>query len=335
MSVSAELLRLGLRWTLKRADQRRRAAGRCDEAWVQAARERIEVINRLVQNPPKGTQAISLNADGVKAVRITTPESRGDRYILYLHGGAYAFGSPETYRNFIWRIAAATSASVLFISYRLAPEHPFPAALDDAVKAYSWLLAESAVAPRVAVMDASSGGGLVFATLLRLRDEGLPLPAAAVALSPRTDLALTGASVQKNADADPLLTVEGAASFASCYAAGADPFNPYVSPLYGDPAGLPPTFIQVGSDEILLDDSVRMAEKLRAAGCHVEIEIWPRMPHVWQLYARFVPEARQAIERIGAFVQRWVDVPACRDPGDAEAIPQKGEGTRAAVLSVG
>jgi acetyl esterase/lipase len=154
------------------------------------------------------------------------------------------------------------------------------------------------------IMGDSSGGGLALATLMRLRDEGLPLPAAAVALSPWTDLALTGDSVRGNAGADLLLRFERAASFALHYLAGADPRHPYASPLYGDPAGLPPILIQVGGDEMLRDDSVRMADRLRAAGSPVEIEIWPRMPHVWQLFARVLPEGRRAIARIGAFVQR-------------------------------
>ena len=181
---------------------------------------------------------------------------------------------------------------MLCLQYRLAPEHPFPAALDDAVNAYRWLMAEGADPRRTAVMGDSSGGGLTFATLLRLRDEGVPLPAAAVALSPWTDLALTGPSLQRNSKADAMIRSDEAPRLADCYLAGADPRTPYASPLYGDPTGLPPTLIQVGSDEVLLDDSVRLAERMRAAGCEVELEVWPRMPHVWQVWARVMPEAR-------------------------------------------
>src|SRR5215510_16174046 len=148
----------------------------------------------------------------------------------------------------------------------------------------------------------SSGGGLVLAMLLKLRDEGFYLPAAAVALSPWTDLALTGGSLQRNAEADPMLRGTEGARLASYYLAGADPRTPYASPLYGDPTGLPPTLIQVGSDEILLDDAVRMAERMRVAGCRVELEIWPRMPHVWHLFAPAMPEAHRAIARIGEFI---------------------------------
>ena len=189
----------------------------------------------------------------------------------------------------------------------LHPEHPFPAALDDATHAYRWLLSEGAAPSRIAVMGDSAGGGLVFATLLRLRDEGVALPAAAVAFSPWTDLALTGESFRINADADPMLSTEQATVLCTLVSGGRRAAkNPYASPLYGDVAGLPPALIQVGSDEILRDDAVRMADKLRAAGCSVELEIWPRMPHVWQLFARLVPEARRAVERVGAFVQRQI-----------------------------
>ena len=152
-------------------------------------------------------------------------------------------------------------------------------------------------------MGDSAGGGLVFSLMLRLRDEGVPLPGAAVALSPWTDLAFTGPSLRLNAAADPMLSADDPPQFVEDYLAGADPRTPYVSPLYGDPAGLPPTIIQVGSDEVLLDDAVRMAVRMRAAGCQVELEIWPRMPHVWHVFVPLIPEARRAIERIGSFVR--------------------------------
>jgi len=152
-------------------------------------------------------------------------------------------------------------------------------------------------------MGDSAGGGLVFSLMLRLRDEGVPLPGAAVALSPWTDLALTGPSLRLNAAADPMLSADDVPQFVEDYLAGADPRTPYASPLYGDPAGLPPTIIQVGSDEVLRDDAVRMAVRMRAAGCQVELEIWPRMPHVWHVFVPVIPEARRAIERIGSFVR--------------------------------
>ncbi len=245
-----------------------------------------------------------IDAGGVPGEVITTPASRPDRHVLFLHGGGYVTGSPALYRHFTWRIATAARARVLALDYRLAPEHPFPAALDDSVAAYLWLVGGMGDPRRTAVMGDSAGGGLALALLSRLRDDGLDLPAAAIALSPWTDLALAGASLSLNARSDPMLNAADARLFAECYLAGADPRHPYASPLYGNPAGLPPTLIHVGSDEILRDDAVRMAAALREAGCRVEIEVWRRMPHVWHLFAPVLPEAKQAIANIGAFVDQ-------------------------------
>jgi epsilon-lactone hydrolase len=293
-SLRAELVRLGLRVAFKR----QRAAKTVEEV-----RQRLAMFGHIVPPPPRDTKVSKLDLDGVPAVHVATPRSLDDRHLLYLHGGGHMSGSPGLYRDFTWRIADATRARVTILDHRLAPEHPFPAALDDAIAAYRRLLSDGADPRRMAFAGESSGGGLVFSTLLRLRDEGLPMPAAAVALSPWTDLALTGPSLQTNARADPMIRSEETPRLAAQYLAGADPRTPYASPLYGDHSDLPPTLIQVGSDEVLLDDSVRMAERLEAAGCHVEIEVWPRMPHAWQLWARIIPEANAAIARIGAFVQ--------------------------------
>jgi acetyl esterase/lipase len=257
----------------------------------------------LVSHPPRGTETIAVDAGGVKADRISTGASRHDRHILYLHGGCYVVGWPGLYRDLTWRIATLCRSRVLCIDYRLAPEHPFPAALDDAVAAYRWLLGQGADPHRIALMGDSAGGGLAFATMLRLRDEGVDLPSAAVVVSPWTDLALTGESLRLNADIDALIPVELAPRVVDLCLAGADPRNPYASPLYGDPTGLPPTLILVGGDDVLRDDAVRMAEKMRAAGCHVEIEVWPHMWHVWHMLVRVMPEAKAAIARIAKFMQ--------------------------------
>lgn len=273
MSLRAELLRLGLRFFFKRKGRR--------ESTLDAWRKQLACLGRLVPAPPKDTRVRRVDLDGVKAVAVVTPEARGGRSMLYLHGGGHVTGTPVLYRDFIWRLAAAARAQVFIIDFRLAPEHPFPAALEDAVKAYRALAAEGTDPRQMAVVGESSGGGLALALLLKL----------------------TGPSLRLNADADAMIRSEEAPRLARYYLAGADPRTPYASPLYGDPTGLPPTLIQVGSDEALLDDSVRMAERMRAAGCQVELEIWPRMPHAWHLWARLVPEARAAIERIGAFVQ--------------------------------
>ena len=297
MSWRAELLRLGLRTLLKR-----RSRGFEVEAW----RRGMHRTAPLVPRPPSGTDITVVQAGELRMHRTTTAASRTERNVLYLHGGGYVSGGPAFYRHFAWRIANAVKARVWALEYRLAPEHPFPAALDDAVSAFRWLARETGSAGELLVMGDSAGAGLALCLLLKLRDLGGPLPTAAVAMSPWTDLALTGASLSLNARADPMLNVEDTRLFAACYLAGTDPRSPDASPLYGDPAGLPPTLIHVGSDEILLDDSVRMADRLRAKGRNIELEIWPRMPHVWHLFAPVLPEARQAIARIGAFAQRWL-----------------------------
>jgi len=295
ISLRAKLLRLGLSWFVKR---------RAGHETLEQSRRRFLAMEALIPHPPRGTKTITINAGGVNADSVVTPASRANRHVLYLHGGAYRLGAPSTYRHFTWRIASAAQARVLVIDYRLAPEHPFPAALEDAISYYRWLLAEGADPRQIAVIGDSAGGGLALALLLKLRDGGLPLPAAAVALSPWTDLALTGASLTLNAKLDAMVHAGDVPKFAADYLAGSDPRHPYASPLYGDPTGLPPTLIQVGSEEILRDDAVRMAERMQRAHCQAELQIWPRMPHVWHLMAPILPEAREAIAEISKFLQR-------------------------------
>jgi acetyl esterase/lipase len=295
LSLVALLMRPCLRILVKRSL-------RADSS-LDAARRHVNLLSRLVPRPPPGTETISVDAGGVKADRIATSASRHDRHILYLHGGSYVAGWPGLYRDLTWRLAALCRARVLCIDYRLAPEHPFPAALDDAVAAYRWLLTQGADPHCIALMGDSAGGGLVFSTMLRLRDEGVGLPAAAVVVSPWTDLALTGESLRLNAAIDPLIPIELAPRVVDLFLAGADPRNPYASPLYGDPTGLPPTLILVGGDDVLRDDAVRIADKMRAAGCHVEIEVWQHMWHVWHMLMRVMPEAKAAITHIANFMQ--------------------------------
>ena len=296
MSLRAELVRLGLRWLVKPSTG--------PPLPIAARRARLARFQRWLPMPPREAETRRGELGGVATSWIATPATRPDRHILFLHGGGYVAGSAELYRHILWRIAAASGARVAAIDYRLAPEHPFPAALDDAVAAWRALLAAGADPRRAVALGDSAGGGLALALGLRLRDAGDPLPAAIVALSPWTDLALTGGSLRRNARADPMQNAGDVADFAALYLAGGDPRNPYASPLYGDPAGLPPTLIQVGGDEILRDDALRMAERMRAAGGAVELQIWPRMPHVWHLFAAVMPEARRAIAGIGAFVEQ-------------------------------
>ena len=295
MSLRAELLRLCLPWFMRPRFP--------PDIQIADVRRRIARFARLVPHPPRGTELLALDAGGVNAERITTARSRPDRYVLHLHGGAHLVGFPALFRDFTWRIADATGARVLCLDHRLAPEHPFPAAIEDVTAAYQWLIKQGVEPGHVAFIGDSSGGGLALASMMRLRDQGSPLPAAAAVLSPWTDLALTGQSLAECASSDPFVPVELMPRAVALYLAGADPRLPYASPLYGDPAGLPPTLILVGSDEALGDDAVRMAERMCAAGCEVELEVWPRMFHVWPMFARILPEARSAIARIGAFLR--------------------------------
>jgi acetyl esterase/lipase len=295
VSLRARLARLGLRWFVKR---------RSHHQELSAARRSFRSMERLIPPPPDGTRTTPIDAGGVNAEWVETPASRADRQLLYLHGGGYRLGSASTYRHFTWRIATETCARVLFLDYRLAPEHPFPAALEDALSAYCWLVNREA--GTCLIMGDSSGGGLALGLLLKLRDDRLPLPAAAIVLSPWTDLALTGISLELNAASDPMLNADDLPHIAADYLAGVDPRNPYASPLYGNPSGFPPTLFQVGSDEILRDDSVRMVDAMRRAGCRAELQVWRKMPHAWQLLAPVLPEARLALADIGDFVERVV-----------------------------
>jgi len=242
-------------------------------------------------------------AGGVPGEWVTAPGARADRALLYLHGGGYVAGSPASHRALTAAISRAARIRVLAIDYRLAPEHPFPAALDDAVAAYTWLLGQGFSARSIAVGGDSAGGGLTAALLVRLRDEGRPLPAAAFMFSPWTDLAGTGESARTRAKLDPML-VGDLAHFGSFYVGPeGDPKHPLISPIHAELHGLPPLLIQVGTHEVLHDDAVRLAERVRAGRGRAELDVWDGMIHVFQAFPSFLPEARRAIARIGEFLR--------------------------------
>jgi acetyl esterase/lipase len=193
---------------------------------------------------------------------------------------------------------------VLLIDYRLAPEHPCPAAIEDAAQAYRWLLQQGIAPGQIAIGGDSAGGGLALAALVELRDSGVDMPAAAFMISPWVDLALTGESLQTRAQVDPLSSCEGLHAAAQLYLAGRDPRDPRASPLYADMHNLPPLLIHAGDHEVLLSDATRLAAKAEVSGVEVRLEIWEEMWHVWHAWAADLPEAREAIERIGAFVRQ-------------------------------
>ncbi|MGH8012329.1 MAG: alpha/beta hydrolase [Candidatus Binataceae bacterium] len=243
-----------------------------------------------------------VESGGVPAEWIIPPNAASDRVILYLHGGGYVMGSVNTHRAMIARIARAANARGLALAYRLAPEHPFPAALDDSVASYKWLLAQGYKPGKIVVAGDSAGGGLALAALLAIRDGGGPQPAAGILISPWNDLEGSGDSVKTRAERDPSVDKPGLSRMAKMYAGTADLKNPLLSPLHADFRGLPPLLIQVGDAEVLLDDSTRVAERAKAAGVKVDLEVWDDMVHVWHVFAKILPEGQQAIDKAGSYV---------------------------------
>ncbi|MBM4255071.1 MAG: alpha/beta hydrolase [Deltaproteobacteria bacterium] len=250
------------------------------------------------------TKCTPVSAGGVPAEWIAGPGAADDRVILYVHGGGYVMGSINTHREVVARLSKASGARGLALEYRLAPEHPFPAPVEDATAAYRWLLSQNIKPSNIVVAGDSAGGGLTVATLLAIRDAKLPLPAAGVCISPWVDMEGTGESMKTRAKADPVVQKEGLLGMAQLYLGGKDPKSPLAAPLHADLKGLPPLLIQVGDAETLLDDSTRLADKAKKAGVKVELEVWPEMPHVWHLFAPFLPEGQQAIEKIGKYVRQ-------------------------------
>ena len=246
----------------------------------------------------------AVGAGGVKAEWVSAPDAEAGRALLYLHGGGYVIGSINTHRSLAARISRASKARVLVIDYRLAPEHPHPAAVDDSVASYRWMLGQGLQPARIVVAGDSAGGGLTVATLVAIRDAKLPLPAAGACLSPWVDLEGIGESMTKKADVDPIVQKAGLLQMAAAYLGGKDPRTPLAAPLYADLAGLPPLLIQVGTAETLLDDASRLAERARKAGVTVNYESSESMIHVWHLFAPMLDEGQQAIDRIGEFVRR-------------------------------
>ena len=276
-----------------------------------------EMIARYIRTPSH-VDIRHVDAGGVDAEWVRTPKSDKSKVLLYLHGGAYFFGSPETHRNLVWRLADKAGCRVLCVNYRLAPEHPYPAAVEDAYAAYNWLLAQGFDPGSIAMGGDSAGGGLTFATIAKLRDDGVPVPGCAFGLSPWTDLAVTGPSMRTNGRRDPMFDPGAVPRAADMYLQGADPFDPYASPLYAEAEGFPPTLIQVGSTEVLLDDARRFAHNLREAGVDVKLRVYQNVMHVWQVMSPLIPEARDAVKEIGAFLKAHMGAEAVIGKGTAE-----------------
>ena len=270
-----------------------------DIGYSRAAYEKLAV---LLGGAPDA-KCEKVDADGVPAEWVAAPGIDSQRAVLYLHGGGYAIGSINTHRRLAYDISAASSARVLLIDYRLAPEHPFPAAVDDAAKAWRWLLQQGFTSDRLAIAGDAAGGGLTIATLVNLRDRKLGLPACAVAISPWIDLEGQGASITTRAAQDPMVQKAGLLWMAGLYLAGKDPRTPLAAPLHADLTGLPPVLVQVGTAETLLDDATRLAEKLYRAGGDVRLAVWPDMLHVFPFFAPILSEGRDGCREIGQFIR--------------------------------
>lgn len=253
-----------------------------------------------------------VDADGVACEWVAAPGTDIGRAVLYLHGGAYTQGSLSSHRSLCGRLSRAAGAPVLSVGYRLAPEHPHPAAVDDALVTYRWLVEAEMAPARVAFAGDSAGGGLALATLVAARDAGVAQPAGAVLISPWVDLTLAGASMDARAGHDPLLSRTSLARNAGHYAADADLAAPLVSPLFADLAGLAPLLVLVGTAEVLLDDAVRLADRAREAGVEVDLHVHPDLVHVWPVFAG-VPEAEETMATMGAWVAART-TPGSQDP---------------------
>src|SRR5262245_21676936 len=274
-------------------------AGGAGEPTLEQQRTGMEQVAERVASD---VRCEPVTAGGVKAEWIVPPGADAERVLLYFHGGGYVMGSINTHRAMVARMARAAHARALLLDYRLAPEHPFPAAVEDATAAYRWLLAQGYKPHKIALAGDSAGGGLTLATLLALRDARTPLPACAVPISPWTDAEGTGASVKTKAAKDPMVQEAHLRHYGKLYAGTTDLTHSLISPLHGDYRGIPPLLIQVGEAEIILDDSTRVAERAKQAGVQVDLEVWDEMVHVWHVFAKLLPEGQQAIEKLGSYV---------------------------------
>lgn len=270
---------------------------------VEEKRKNLEKNVFLFHKPLK-TQIETLNVNHISAEWLSRKKQPQDRVIIYLHGGYYLSGSVKTHRSIAARIGKHSNSPVLLLNYRLAPEHKFPASLDDSVSAYDWVLEHKKIKPnKIVIAGDSAGGGLTLATLIKLRDQKKVPPAGGVCLSPWIDLALTGDSWKTKAEEDIMITKNEAIQGAEYYLGDVDRKNPLASPLYANLEGLPPLLIQIGTSEVLLDDSTRFAEKAKKSGVKVDLELWPGMFHVFQIFGYLMPESKKALKKIGEFIK--------------------------------
>lgn len=244
-----------------------------------------------------------VDANGVQAEWTRTPAADPSRVILFLHGGGYVAGSIQSHRHMLAQAGREAGTRTLALAYRLAPEHPFPAALDDALTGYRFLLAQGFRPENIVLAGESAGGGLAIATLVSLRDAGTALPACAWCSSPWADLEMSGGTMETKSDVDPLIQAPYLRELAAAYLNGQDPRMPLASPIHADLRGLPPLLIQAGSDETLLDDAIRLAGVAAAADVRTTLQVWPHMIHAWHLFYTELADGRRSLAEMGTFVR--------------------------------
>jgi acetyl esterase/lipase len=300
-SWQARLTNLVLRCLVK--PSLRREVGLAPER-IDAVRRRGVWCAKWLVRPLRGTEVRAVREDGVCGEWVLAPGARDDRAVFYVHGGGFIIGSPAIYRHLVSRLSRAAGCAVFSVRYRLAPENPHPAALDDVLRAWRWLTSERISPSRVVAAGDSAGGNLALAALLCLERSRQPRPAAVALMAPWTDLTVSGESVSTNRRADPYIPAELLRPVASAYLQGADPRQPESSPLFGDFSHFPPMIIHVGSTEVLLDDARRLERSARQSGVDVTLKSWQALPHVFQLFSPVVPEGRRSLEELGGFLRR-------------------------------
>ena len=269
---------------------------------VQALRASLRELMAQVPVPPD-VQQNPVEIGGVAGLEVTIQGNESDNVILYFHGGVYVIGSAASSVPLVGDLVRRTGAKAITLEYRLAPEHPYPAAVEDARAAYEGLLAQGIAPAQIALAGESAGGGLAVATLLALREAGVPLPSCGYLMSPYADLTLSGETLAAKREGDPILTPDGLRARVPDYVGGADASDPYISPIFGDLRELPPLLIQVGSHEILLSDALRLAGRAAISDVPVTLEVTPGVPHVFQAYAGLLDEAGAALDRASDFLK--------------------------------
>lgn len=288
----------------------RRIKSRAQYDNIEYARRGFEKVVSKFNRPLSGFTYTPANIAGIKSEWIMPDGADDKKLLLYFHGGGYATGSLNTHRALVSQIVKHAGIKALSIEYRLAPEHKYPAPIEDAVAVYQWLLQNGYSASQIAFGGDSAGGGVTFGTLLYLKHNNIPLPNCAIGLSPWVDQSLSGDSIKTKHDEDPMLVAAAFPLWSKNYMGDADPKAPYASPIFHDLTGMPPVYIQVGEDEMLLDDSTRYFNRAKADGVMVEMDVYPKKFHVFNAFWRILPKAREANKKLGLFLKQQLNAAA-------------------------